>query len=62
MFKIPLFEAFAGDTWVKPFMKRYKKPLVLALILGFITFFSAGGLMFISGYLISRAAYPNCFH
>lgn len=56
MFKIPLFEAFAGDTWVKPFMKRYKKPLVLALILGFITFFSAGGLMFISGYLISRAA------
>lgn len=56
MFKIPLIEAFGKDTWVKPFMKKYKSALVLALFLGFLTFLSAGGLMFVSGYLISRAA------
>lgn len=56
MFKIPLFAAFSNDTWVKPFMKQYKKTLVLALLLGFLTFFSAAALMFNSGYLISRAA------
>lgn len=56
MFKIPLREAFAQDTWVKPFMKKYKNALILALALGFLTFLSAGGLMFISGYLITRAA------
>lgn len=56
MNKIPLLQAFKKDTWVKPFLKQYKKALVLALILGFLTFFSAGALMFNSGYLISRAA------
>ena len=56
MFKIPLFAAFAKDTWVKPFMKQYKKTMILALVLGFLTFFSAAALMFNSGYLISRAA------
>ena len=56
MFKIPLIEAFGKDTWVKPFMKKYKSALVLALFLGFLTFLSAGGLMFVSGYLITRAA------
>ena len=56
MNKIPLFQAFEKDTWVKPFLKQYKKALVLALLLGFLTFFSAGALMFNSGYLISRAA------
>lgn len=56
MFKIPLIEAFGKDTWVKPFMKKYKSALILALFLGFLTFLSAGGLMFVSGYLISRAA------
>lgn len=56
MFKIPLIESFGKDTWVKPFMKKYKSALILALFLGFLTFLSAGGLMFVSGYLISRAA------
>jgi len=56
MHNIPLFKAFKKDTWVKPFLKKYKKALVLALVLGFLTFFSAGALMFNSGYLISRAA------
>ena len=56
MNNIPLLKAFKKDTWVKPFLKKYRKALVLALILGFLTFFSAGALMFNSGYLLSRAA------
>lgn len=47
---------FKNDQWVKPFLKRYRGMLYLALFLGFLTFFSAGALMFNSGYLISRAA------
>lgn len=54
--KIPLFKAFEKDTWVKPFLHQYKRSLYLALFLGFMTFFCAGALMFVSGYLISRAA------
>lgn len=49
-------ELYEKDQWVKPFLKKYKGLLYLALILGFLTFFSAGALMFNSGYLISRAA------
>lgn len=56
MHKIPLFQAFKQDTWIKPFLKQYKKSLYLALLLGFATFFSAGALMFNSGFLISRSA------
>ena len=44
------------DQWVKPFLKKYRGLLLLAVFLGFLTFFSAGALMFNSGYLISRAA------
>ncbi|MGK0552395.1 thiol reductant ABC exporter subunit CydC [Enterococcus faecalis] len=44
------------DHWVRPFLKQYKKTLYVALFLGFLTFFSAGALMFTSGFLISRAA------
>lgn len=53
---IGLLNVFKTDDWVKPFFKQYKKSLILALTLGFITFFCAGALMFNSGYLISRAA------
>lgn len=49
-------ELYKKDQWVKPFLKQYKGLLYLALALGFLTFFSAGALMFNSGYLISRAA------
>ena len=44
------------DQWVKPFFKQYKRALALALFLGLLTFVFAAGLMFTSGYLISRAA------
>lgn len=56
MYKIPLFKALAKDSWIRPFLKRYKKTMVAALVLGFMTFFCAGALMFTSGFLISRSA------
>lgn len=49
-------EWFKKDQWVKPFLKKYRTLLFFAIFLGFLTFFSAGALMFNSGYLISRAA------
>ena len=56
MQKIKLFKTLENDLWVNPFLKQYTKTLFLAICLGFLTFFSAGALMFNSGYLISRAA------
>lgn len=51
-----IFKLFKEDTWVRPFLGKYRKSLVLALVLGFFTFFCGGALMFNSGYLISRSA------
>ncbi|MGC6768356.1 thiol reductant ABC exporter subunit CydC [Enterococcus sp. LJL128] len=57
MNKLPINTAdYRNDKWVKPFLKKYKGLLAAALFLGFLTFFSAGALMFNSGYLISKAA------
>ncbi|MGT2950123.1 thiol reductant ABC exporter subunit CydC [Streptococcus cuniculi] len=56
MTNIPLFRVMREDYWVKPFFKQYKVALAAALFLGFLTFFSAGALMFISGFLISKSA------
>jgi len=56
MHNIPLFKVLAKDSWIRPFLKRYKKTMIVALVLGFMTFFCAGALMFTSGFLISRAA------
>lgn len=56
MGKIPLLKAMKHDRWVKPFLKRYKWTLVLAITLGIITFICASGLMFTAGYLISKSA------
>ncbi|MGL0749717.1 thiol reductant ABC exporter subunit CydC [Secundilactobacillus paracollinoides] len=47
---------FAHDTWVMPYLRKYKWLLTLVLFLGVMTFLSAGALMFNSGYLISEAA------
>lgn len=49
-------ETFAHDTWVMPYLRRYKWLLALVLFLGLMTFLSAGALMFNSGFLISSAA------
>ncbi|MBV0929617.1 thiol reductant ABC exporter subunit CydC [Lentilactobacillus sp. IMAU92037] len=51
-----LRETFANDTWVMPYLRKYKGLLILVLFLGLMTFFSGGALMFNSGYLISEAA------
>lgn len=51
-----IIETFAHDSWVLPYLKRYKKLLALVIFLGFMTFFCGSALMFTSGYLISRAA------
>lgn len=54
--QIPILKALKDDRWVKPFIKHYKKTLILAIFLGVLTFFCGGGLMFCAGYLISRSA------
>ncbi|MFC6294247.1 thiol reductant ABC exporter subunit CydC [Lactiplantibacillus daoliensis] len=50
------FETFKHDTWVMPYLRKYKKLLTLTLFLGLMTFFCGSALMFNSGYLISKAA------
>lgn len=44
------------DTWVCPYLKKYKGLLIFVLLLGLLTFFCGAALMFTSGYLISKAA------
>ncbi|MCR1901003.1 thiol reductant ABC exporter subunit CydC [Ligilactobacillus apodemi] len=56
--KLTFFKALQRDSWVKPFLKHYKKTLWLAIFLGVLTFICASGLMFISGYLITKSATP----
>lgn len=48
--------AWAGDRWIKPFFRQYKKTLALALGLGIVAAFFAAALMFTSGYLIGGSA------
>lgn len=58
--RIPILKALKNDRWVRPFIQRYKKALILAIFLGILTFVCGGGLMFCAGYLISRsAAHPE---
>ena len=54
--QIKLFRILKHDSWVRPFLRRYRKSLILAISLGILTFVGAAGLMFSAGYLISRAA------
>lgn len=56
--KLSFFKILSHDSWVKPFLKHYKKTLWLAIFLGVLTFICAGGLMFTSGYLITKSATP----
>lgn len=48
--------AWEQDRWVRPFLKRYLKALLVSLGLGLATMVFAAGLMFTSGFLISDAA------
>ena len=47
-----------NDTWVRPFLGRYRRVLAASIALGVATLLFATGLMFASGYLISAAAAP----
>ena len=49
-------QAFRADTWVRPFLKQYKKALLVSLGLGVAAMVFAAALMFTSGYLISISA------
>ena len=44
------------DSWIRPYLTKYKGLLFLVLGLGLLTFFAGSALMFTSGYLISRSA------
>lgn len=56
MHKIPLLKALHHDRWVRPYLRKYRWTLCLAISLGILTFVCAGGLMFTAGYLISKCA------
>lgn len=45
-----------NDTWLKPYLKKYKPVLFLTIFLGVLTFFCGAALMFSSGYSIDKAA------
>ena len=45
-----LLNLIKNDTWVFPYLKSYKKLLVLIIFLGFMTTFSGAALMFTSGF------------
>lgn len=45
-----------NDTWLKNFFKNDKKLLFLVIFLSFLTAICASGLMFVSGYLISKSS------
>lgn len=44
------------DQWIKPFLGKYKKLLILAIFLGVLTSFCAAALMFTSGFTIDKSA------
>ncbi len=44
------------NSWIGPYLSQNKWLLTLVIVLGVGTFFSAGALMFTSGYLISKSA------
>lgn len=44
------------DKWILPYLRHYRSLFLLALFLGALTILFGGGLMFTSGYLISKAS------
>ena len=45
-----------NNDWITPFLRKYRFGMILATILGTITMFCAGLLMFSAGYVISKSA------
>lgn len=54
--KVPLLQALKHDQWVRPFLRHYRKTLLLAITIGVVTFVCGAGLMFSAGFLISKSA------
>lgn len=54
--KIPLLRVLKHDQWVRPFLRRYRWTLCLAISIGIVTFVCGAGLMFSAGFLISKSA------
>ncbi|XJZ25901.1 thiol reductant ABC exporter subunit CydC [Bacillota bacterium Lsc_1132] len=44
------------NKWIIPYLKQHRGLFLLAILLGVLTILFGGGLMFTSGYLISKAA------
>ncbi|MFD1672398.1 thiol reductant ABC exporter subunit CydC [Agrilactobacillus yilanensis] len=44
------------DTWVKPYLRRYRSLLFFSLFFGVLTAICAAALMFTSGYVIDKSA------
>lgn len=51
-----LKQLLSDDHWIVPFLKFQKAGLFWSIFLSLLTTLAAGALMFVSGYLISRAA------
>ncbi|CAK8053606.1 thiol reductant ABC exporter subunit CydC [Eupransor demetentiae] len=49
-------ELIRTDRWIFPFLKAQKWGVLWSIVLSFMTIFAAAALMFVSGFLISRAA------
>ncbi|MDR0297603.1 MAG: thiol reductant ABC exporter subunit CydC [Streptococcaceae bacterium] len=45
-----------NSDWIRPFLKKYRFGLLLAIALGLLTMLCAGLLMFSAGYVISKSA------
>lgn len=54
--KVPLLQALKHDQWVRPFLRHYRKTLLLAITIGVVAFVCGAGLMFSAGFLISKSA------
>ena len=54
--KVPLLRALKHDQWVRPYLRHYRKTLILAITIGVITFVCGAGLIFSAGFLISKSA------
>lgn len=49
-------ESILKNSWIGPYLSQNKWLLTIVIVLGVGTFFSAGALMFTSGFLISKSA------
>lgn len=44
------------DSWIRPYVKKYRRMFIGVLTLGTLTFILSGALMYVSGYLITKSA------